>query len=295
MHSSARGETSFRRLNNMPDPVKFGYWPDTGNLNFCGINITALSNISSIKENLEKSDGVERGWAYCRFPSRIFGLPKTHQMEINSNHAIECDRFLIWCLGFFVGMRLTQTDMGYLDAAPIEQGKLCDFLCTNRELPHALEPALDFFDTHGHGNITETLLAAIHTLWLSYLPQLLRFEQYHYAYIAVDALWSVASRVITPQPVAAGHSARLQTLANTLGITLPQWPTLIKERNNAIHQGLFYGQPLGFAVDPTPPQGGNVIVEMQAFICRAIIKLLNVPAQNYITSACTTRMRHSLF
>ena len=54
------------------------------------------------------------------YASRVFGLPKTHLIEhaeaTNQDHL----DFHLWALSFFVGMRLTATDAGFLDATPLK-------------------------------------------------------------------------------------------------------------------------------------------------------------------------------
>ncbi len=296
--------------------LKFGYWPSPADFSVCGVTVRSLRDIHATAQGVRNSAGVHGGWIYAPsrqyfelltrqthdtpIPGRVFGLPKTHELELDGALPSGLGRFVVWCLGFFVGMRLTETDAGFLDAAPIEVGQVSDFLCSTRDLPRALKPAIDFYLWHAHSGAAETLLAALHALWLSEGPHLLRFEQYHYAYIAIDALWFVTSKTVSQSSAYTPHAKRIETLANLLDLELPHWPDLIRERNNAIHQGLFYGQPLGFSSDtaasgPDVNQCGNVVVEMQAFICRAIVRLLGVPAASYITSPCTSRQRHGLF
>jgi len=293
----------------MNEIVKFGFWAMNVDFKVSSVSIRPLPGYDGIIEAVAASRGTYEGWIYAPnvqqtdfvsgrtselpVPGRVFGLPKTHEMEIDAGQPPGLSRFAIWCLGFFSGMRLTETDMGFLDATPIQPGKLCDFLCTVGELPRAMQPALDFYRSHQGNEISETLLAAIHALWLSEAPHLLRFERYHYAYIAIDALWFVTTRTVSSPPGRTPHAERIDALARLLGLHLPLWPDLIKERNNAIHQGLFYGQPLGFFSDTSV--NSNVIVEMQAFICRAVVQLLGVDAAPYIISPCTSYQRHGLF
>jgi hypothetical protein len=214
-------------------------------------------------------------------------------LEVDPERPTGLSRFAIWCLGFFIGMRLSETPMGFLDATPIERGALSDFNCSTADLPRALAPAIDFFLKNQTNGAAETLLAAIHAFWLSQTPNLLRFERYHYAYVALDALSFVAVASGVQPQTSKRHRERLDDLAACLGIALPDWPRLVTERNQAIHQGLFHGQPLGFTSDIR--ESRNPVIEMKAFICRAIVKLLGVPAPSYASSPGTTYQIHGLF
>lgn len=289
--------------------TEIGYWPEPAGFSLPGLRVRPLPSIDALIEQVRASPGVHNRWAFAPpqrtidiptgrertlpFPSRVFGLPKTHVMEVDAGRPTELPRFAVWCLGFFVGMRLSETQAGYLDATPIEPGALCDFYCAVANLPRALQPALEFLLTHQANGAAETMLAAIHALWLSQTPNLLRFERYHYAYVALDALSFVAVASGVQAKKSKYHHWRLADLAACLNIGLPDWPGLVTERNNAIHQGLFYGQPLGFTADIR--QSRNPVTEIKAFICRAIVKLLGVPAPDYISSPCMTYQRHGLF
>ncbi len=62
------------------------------------------------------------------YNARVFSLPKTHTIEHDARETDEKQvDFLVWALSFFLGTRLTTTEAGYVDATPVEQGKLVDF------------------------------------------------------------------------------------------------------------------------------------------------------------------------
>src|SRR5690606_29454737 len=91
------------------------------------------------------AEGVEADWIYAPpqevyhfgssggrnrtmpYPSRVFGLPKTHAFTHTSAESDDHLTFLLWALSFFEGMRLTATKAGFVDATPIVPGKLVDF------------------------------------------------------------------------------------------------------------------------------------------------------------------------
>lgn len=243
--------------------IEFGYWPEAAVFDVHGLAVRTLSGLDKLVAEVRTSERVHEGWFFspCAryvdlgndrelvlpFPERVFPLPKTHRLEVAPGQPDGLARFAIWCLGFFVGMRLTETEAGFLDATPIRPFALCDFVCATRELPQALEPAIEFFLRAAEPRTTENLLAAIHALWLSHTRNLLRFEQHHYAYVAIDALWRLCRQLGLRTEGVVKQNDRLATLADHLEITLPDWPSVVPERNNAVHEGLFYGQPLGFS------------------------------------------------
>lgn len=102
--------------------------------------------------------------------------------------------------------------------------------------------------------------AAIHTLFLAQAPQNLPFESFQYLYMALDACYSlVAAR--QPRPPRVPHAARIKWLCSQFGLTVPAWAdpasdgvSLSASRNDAFHEALFFGEPLGFALFKEGPK-----------------------------------------
>lgn len=63
-------------------------------------------------------------------------------------------------------------------------------------------------------------------------------------------------------------------------------------RNDAIHEALFFDEPLGFAIYGGNTQGldtGTVMLQMQALVCRLLVAILGKPKICYVLSPVDTR------
>ena len=79
------------------------------------------------------------------YNARVFGLPKTHTIEHAGAAGDEHLDFLVWALSFFVGMRLTTTEAGFLDATPARRGTLVDFVAKEQTISKGMELAERFW------------------------------------------------------------------------------------------------------------------------------------------------------
>ena len=90
-------------------------------------------------------------------------------------------------------------------------------------------------------------------------------------------------------------------MCNELGVTTPAWATTAGKgrsvvsalRNNALHEALFMGEPLGFAVHGGE-SGENLALEMEALVCRLLVALIGGTDGSYLRSAVNTRQRQGL-
>jgi hypothetical protein len=64
-------------------------------------------------------------------------------------------------------------------------------------------------------------------------------------------------------------------------------------RNAAIHEAIFMGQPLGFAIHGIGTNQ-NITLEMQALVCRLLVALIGAAASDYVRTPVTTRQMHGL-
>ena len=100
--------------------------------------------------------------------------------------------FTFGCCRFFLGMRLTTTEAGFLDATPVKPGKLVDFVLVGRSIEHAVELAERFWVVNrGEPRHTLRFEAAVHALFLGQNPQSLQFERFIYLYTAIDACYKL--------------------------------------------------------------------------------------------------------
>jgi hypothetical protein len=203
-------------------------------------------------------------------------------------------------LSFFTGMRLTSTEAGFLDATPIKPGKLVDFVLLD-DLAAAIELAERFWtDNLNTPQRARLVAAAIHALFIAHYPPSLQFERFLYCYTALDACYALAASIAPPtrRPT---HAERVAWLCRRFGMNIPAWaapaPSQPVEvaaiRNATLHEALFMGEPLGFALHGIGT-GANLPLEMEALICRLLVALLGAETADYVRSPINTRQRHGL-
>ena len=208
-------------------------------------------------------------------------------------------------------MRLTTTDAGFVDATPIKPGKLVDFILLN-----PLETAVDMIEAFWVDNRTipqraGLLAAAIHALYLAQGPRLLEYERFIYSYIALDACFALTTDLHPPPPrKKPNHATRVQWMCNKFGMPTPDWaePALKSSspiatiRNATIHEALYLGKPLGFAVGyvdssaVSPGHDSGVLINsgMQNLICRLLVTILGARNSDYVKIEINTRATHGL-
>ena len=102
----------------------------------------------------------------------MFGLPKTHLIEHAAATSEDHLDFHLWALSFFVGMRLTATEAGFLDATPLKPRSLVDFVLLGSSLTRAVELADDFWTTNlAKPRRAQHFEAAVHALFLGHNPK----------------------------------------------------------------------------------------------------------------------------
>jgi hypothetical protein len=108
--------------------LEFGFYPHAYDVTIGNITISTLPDLEAKIANIESHEWVRDGWFCVPGPQRIFGLPKTHTISYAHPTTDDHLQFLIWCFGFSVGMRITSTEAGFLDATPIEEGAMSDIV-----------------------------------------------------------------------------------------------------------------------------------------------------------------------
>jgi hypothetical protein len=293
---------------------EFGYYPKPLAVSCGPITISALPDIASAVATVEGSDAIEKDWIYAPpqlvrnlgggvqqrpYSARIFGLPKTHLISHNSCDGQDHLTFHLWNLSFFTGMRLSATEAGFVDATPIKPGTLVDFVMLGGGLTDALPLAEAFWTSHRSTPERARLIAAaVHALFLGQNPQHLQFERFLLLYTAFDACFALAKAVKGPAGLIP-HAGRVKWMCDVFGMPTPAWADpasgaeVASLRNETVHEALFMGQPLGFAVHGTGTNQ-NLTLEMQALICRLIVALLGAESCDYVRSPVNTRQRHGL-
>lgn len=299
--------------------VDFGFYPlplDTDHRDFW---IKTRDDFESSVKAVRSEPFIEGDWIYSPprelhifgtnsikflpYPSRVFGLPKTHTLSHQTDDHVRL-RFLIWCFGFMVGMRMSDQLAGFLDATPIRPGVANDIVWFGDSLMIALGTADDFFTANATAPKVElTIRAAIHSYLASNMPTLLDYERFIHLYTAIDACYAAQELIAGQAKKRVPHAERIAYLCEELALPVPWWADLnsafvARQRNEALHEGLFFGEPWGFSIfggeQHEDPKQQMLLLEMQKLTCRIIIALLGVQDREYLTSSVSDRQRHGL-
>ncbi|MGY0619883.1 hypothetical protein [Lysobacter sp. A378] len=293
---------------------EFGYYPLVVHIETDQFSVQTLGDHKKSVAGVADDPNVHDEWIYpgaqqqrdfmsgsirsMPYSARVFGLPKTHVLALHEDGNQGQVEFVIWCLSFFTGMRLTATEAGFLDATPIEPGKLVDFALGQRAVADAIQVSLDYMDSERNDpRAIKRVGAAIHALFLGQSPHNLPFERFQYLYMALDACSSLVVAKEAPKRKGS-HAKRIRWMCERFSMSVPSWAdTLSIIRNDAFHEALFFERPLGFAIhggdDPEATEV-NIELEMQALVCRLLVAILGMPEAAYVRTPVNTRMRHSL-
>ena len=289
---------------------EFGFYPKPLQVTVGPVTIGPLAGLEQTVSDMLASDGIEDDWIYAplqrvRHSSRVFGLPKTHFIEHTSATSEDHLRFHIWALSFFLGMRLTTEEAGFLDATPLGPGKLkrFDFILPDSGHTRAVELADEFW----RKNLTDPkrarrFEAAVHALLLAENPLNLQFERFVYLYTAIDTCYALAKALRPSATASNSHQERVKWLCGQFGLTMPSWADpaglhgaeVAKLRNDTLHEALFMDAPLGFAIHPGSANTPNLILEMTALVCRLLVALIGGHDPYYLPSSVNTRQPHLL-
>jgi hypothetical protein len=293
--------------------MEFGYYPDAFDFVGSKLKVTTLPDLTATKAKLLLHRAVYREWAFAPqlpatidyphsqalpYNDRVLFLPMTHRFEHPDPDQYRL-YYLAWVFGFIVGMRIAPKHSGFIDNTPLKPGQFTDFYGGQKELEVGLECADALWDRHsGNDYGLRSLEGAIHALWLSQRQNLLHFEQFTYAYFAIDACWKAAS-LLQGMTTAGGHPGRIAALRNHFQIPDPGWPDLTAVRGDLMHEGLMSDGsrrlPLGYANVPNARDPSSSLPhEMCRFVCRVLAGLLGLPARHYIQSPINDMQEHAL-
>lgn len=292
--------------------VEFGWYPNPLEFVAGDIIVSTLPDLELSVASVREDYGVHNDWIYAPpqavnvmghgvyerpYASRIFGLPKTHNLRHVAADSPDHLEFLVWALGFFVGMRLTTTEAGFLDATPLRPRKLVDFVLSPREVAAALALAEQFWQANkAHPLRARRWVAAVHALFIAHYPQALQFERFIYLYGALDACFALAKDFHPMPKGGVRHSSRINWMCTLFNMPVPTWadasvgasPVSVI-RNATLHESLFMDAPLGFALHGVGTSQ-NLPLEMEAVICRFLVALIGDPTADYVRAPVTTRM-----
>lgn len=287
----------------------FGYLPQSCNFTSGKIKVADLPDLYTLIDKVSDHHGsIHKDWFYAPhtlpYKSRVFGLPKTHKLTHEKADSIEHLQFLVWCLGFFAGIRLTTTEAGFLDATPIKTEMLTDFVLMNCTFADAVALADAFWRQNANYDRRAKLVCSIiHSLFIAQYPPAMCFERFMYLYAALDACFALAES-INPPSRKLSHAARLEWLCDQFKIPTPAWAVpgqgkseVSLVRNPLLHEALFFEEPLGFSIyggNESITNRGNIMLEMKALVCRLLVSLLGKADMGYATSAVNSRQMHGL-
>lgn len=303
--------------------IEFGYYPRPIDFQSGDLRVETLPDLDQTVADVSADGSVEKDWIYAPaagardfmtgkvtkhpYSARVFGLPKTHKLEHANADGEEHLSFLIWVLGFIHGIRLTETEAGFLDATPIKPGKLHDIVLTVSDTERkAVEHAERFWRTHSsNSRVPKALTAIIHALFLAQFPPALSFERFTYLYVALDGCHFVHSTLQGTAKNRVTHAERIEALCKAFGIAVPTWAdpnapgNIASNRNETLHEGLFFDEPLGFSVyggnkKAAAAGRGNTVLEMQKLVCRLLCALLDLPDKTYVRSPVNDRQMHGM-
>lgn len=302
------------------ETTEFGYYPIACNIDTERFSIQTLPNFQESIDRVKNDPAVYKDWIYpgaaqkhnfisgeihsLPYKTRIFGLPKTHVLTLYKCQNKEDLDFVVWCLSFFTGMRLTTTEAGFIDATPIKPGKLIDFVLNNCTLEDAINLIIDYLKSERDNfRSTKRVIAAIHALFLSQFPQSLSFERFQYLYMALDTCFKII-KTKSNSNERLNHAERVQWMCQRFDIPVPIWATTTGNksavsivRNDTIHEALFFDEPLGFSIyggNQSTINNGNIILQMQHLICRLLVAILGEPNSDYVKTSIESRDYQSL-
>lgn len=274
------------------------------------ITIETLDGLEEQVAEVEQSDQQYQDWIYAPlqpitnlgsgktyhapYAARIFSLPNTHIIRHLENAETGHLQFHIWSLGFFTGQRLSATEAGFLDATPLKPGKLNDFVLLGDSLAKAvlLAEAYWLANVHDRKQLAR-FKAAIHALFLAQNPRLLQFEGFMFLYTALDACFAIMKDMLRG-PYPQIHGERTKWMCDHYGVPVPDWADpdgeveIANLRNPTFHEGLYMGEPLGFAIEG---QGSNrnLNLQMRAVVSRLLVAIVGGAETDYVKSAVTSR------
>ncbi|EGV7505274.1 hypothetical protein [Citrobacter freundii] len=308
-----QGEVDEQQPNEIMS--EFGYYPVEVNIETEQFSLLTLPGLAEKVERVNNDKNVVKGWIYpgnqevynlnggittMPYSHRVFGMPKTHTLKLKNTSSLETLNFAVWCLSFFKGIRLTTTDAGFLDATTIKPAKLTDFTLSRCSEKAIIELALNYISSEQKTEDSPIKIAAVvHALFLSHNPQYLSFEKFQYLYMALDGCFALAwAEKNKCSEKTLNHSRRLKWLCETYGIPRPSWvkgkKNITTIRNDNFHEAIFLGQPLGFSSVNNSQYGNDILLQMQALVCRLLVAILSVNDCSYLKSSVNSRDYDSL-
>lgn len=295
----------------MPDlKIQFGFYPENLSIDLDNITIKSIKNHNKIIVDFktECKDLMKDQWIYAPlarrsgfenktdimpYTSRVFSLPKTHEISHSSATNPAHLDFHVWCLSFFKGIRLTTTEAGFLDATSMEIGELVDFHADKNDLLQLIQLAEECWLKHQNKlEVCNLFRSAIHAFFIAQYPRLLEYEKFLNLYMALNCCQKIFALTQSKS------DQSMESICNSFKVPIPDWahsdtPNHIKKiRNNLVHEAFYLEEPLGFVAKNQ--EYPNIINEMKALVSRFLVALIGASQAGYVKTSTTTRQNFGL-
>lgn len=276
--------------------IEFGFLPERYAVDAGDIALIPVDNHAEIVERIKNGRQAHRGWIYPPLeegPAAAlrFELPITHRLEHRRSKSIRRLQFLIAAAGFVTGYRLLPKGHGHLQRAAIRRSHLTDIATDPTELGRALG-IIDKTRQRYSAEQERLILASISAYYWG-IGCTHQFEQLAHLYVSLDAICKFHFTGMSLEPA---HWERARALAKHLKIPVPWWArkhrriqnvrpksSLSALRNQMTHEGLFAGEPFGYAVYPR-----QIDLDLQGLVSRAVVAALGLRCA-YIHTPVDTR------
>lgn len=272
----------------MSSQYLFGWWPDEVSVADHEFELRPMDRFDKGIEIVKKDRCFGDRWISTPIqdgqtspaPVGRYELPCTHVLETKQrSYDPVLGEFLVLMLGFFLGMRFTLKGTGHLWDTPSTTGVLVGFVPHEKSLPRCLGFAASAWD-NGNSEIRKLLYGAVHWYLVSqsYRHQ---FEQFSWQYIVMDNLYRVSLKKNLNIPEAKSHAERILFLHKAYQSPVPKSfgagassvGAIKNIRNELVHEGRWYGEPLGYAATA---EGHDILQELIHFNSQIILGILNV-------------------
>lgn len=279
----------------MTTGIDFGFLPEDKTYTVGRFSISPLPTIAATVRSIMESDRTDGLWYYPplvpfkdyqadgrRKPvsnAVTFELPATHSITPGGDRDVqlaELAEFLILVFGFLKGLRLIPQGWRHFYRTAIKPGHLVDFRPSHDRAEEVLHLACDLWlGLASDPPLRRRYFGAFH--WFLFAQSYTHpFELFHAQYIVLDTCWHIYERRKRP-PQRTKHTQRLPTLCEAYGLAHPTWPNdagelnLTTLRNELVHEGLYGGEPIGFANTGTDIEG--MLAEFNGRLLLALLGL----------------------
>ncbi len=289
--------------------LEFGYLPVALDVVGSDWSISTLPNFVEVVSDISSHPDLRNRWIYPNHGGkvpfspnafRLFGMPRTHAIEHQSDDVGRL-KFLLWVLSFFYGIRLSSEAAAFIDGASTEKGMLVDFVPLGGVEQKVLLAEAFWASNASNPKQSKRFSAAVHALFMAAGRQLLQFEQFVYLYAALDACFAMMWHAQKPSQGIPNHAERTAWMCRKVGTPVPVWAsgpmktgTEISDlRNDTLHEALFAGEPLGFALE-AGSANRNLPLEMGNLVCRLLAAIIGVSDKEYVSMPTDIYARHAL-